>query len=400
MSRAIRGRHVGLSLVVVSCVWPSASGARAQSAAVLTELGRLHERIADPDQVLAIPEARQAKARLAEWKLAPEQLSPADRARLRQIEVCIALSDGDAKTALRHARTLVEEFPDDPERCATAYVAACAAGDAKLGYDLLKKLARGATGEQRRLISRRRRWIRGVGRSAPDVEIRAEDATVFRPTRRGERVLLIDFWNVPQTRAGDSGAALRELYKQYENSRHIEFVGVNADAEPDVPAAQEFAEQRGYVWQQRYERTAIDAPITHQAFRAGAPPWQVLIDTFGVVRAAGSVAEPGFQYAVRAAVAEARGDYEIVLPRARDGTQPARPSAGITVAPQSGRPSDAGDQELPSNPDALAKLTQARAFLKAKSRSRAIALFEEIVREYPGTREAQEAQEYLDSLNP
>ena len=48
----------------------------------------------------------------------------------------------------------------------------------------------------------------------------------------------------------------------------------------------------------------------------------------------------------------------------------------------------------------LAKLTQARAFLKAKSRSKAIKLFEEIVRDYPGTREAQEAQEYLDALNP
>ncbi|MBU0616169.1 MAG: hypothetical protein KKI02_00480, partial [Planctomycetes bacterium] len=59
-----------------------------------------------------------------------------------------------------------------------------------------------------------------------------------------------------------------------------------------------------------------------------------------------------------------------------------------------------GDQELPSNLEARAKLTQARAFLKAKSRSRAIKLFEEIVRDYPGTKEAQEAQEYLDSLNP
>ena len=398
MSNGIRWRQIRLGLGLICCGWLLAAGAWGQSAAMLRELGKLHDRMTDPDKVLTARDAKQAKNRLAEWKLKPGKLTPEDRVRLGRIEVCIALADGDAKTALQRAQALLGEFPDDPGVCATAYLAACAAADAKLGSDTLKRLARGAKGDQRRHISQRRRWMRGVGKQAPEVEIRTEDMTGFRTTRRGERVLLIDFWNVLQTRESDTSEALRALQKEYQHSLHLEFVGVNADAEARVPEAKTFAEENGYVWEQRYEHADTDAPITHQAFHAGKPPWQVLIDTFGYVRAVGSVREPGFQYAVRAAVAEARGDYEIVLPRTRDGTQPQRASA--TIEPKPKQKMGSGDQELPSNLDARAKLTQARAFLKAKSRSRAIKLFEEIVRDYPGTKEAQEAQEYLDSLNP
>jgi hypothetical protein len=392
------GTAIIRSAGAICCCWLLTASAWGQSAALLQELGRLHERIADADKVLTARDAKQAKDRLAEWKLDPEKLAPEDRVRLEQIEVCIALAEGDAKTALQRATALRDQFPDDSGVWQTAYLAACAAGDAQLGSDMLEKLARGTRDEQRRRISQRRRWMRGVGKPTPELEIRAEDMTGYWTTRRGERVLLIDFWNVLDAPTGEASAALRALYDEYQHSLNIEFVGVNADAEARVPEARAFAEESGYVWKQRYERAAVEAPITHRAFHAGKPPWQVLIDTFGYVRAIGSVSEPGFQYAVRAAVAEARGDYEIVLPRARDGTQPERASAKIVAAPKKRLQSE--EQELPSNADALAKLTQARAFLKAKSRSKAIELFREIVRDYPGTQEAQEAQEYLDSLNP
>jgi hypothetical protein len=398
MSHAFPSRDVKLTLGLALCAWLLASGAWGQSAAVLNELSRLHERIADPDHLLTVQEARQAKSRLAAWSFEPEQLTPEDRVRLGQIEVCVALADGDAKTALQRAEALAQEFGDDSAVQQTAYLAACAAGDARLGSDLLAKLARGASGDDRRRISQRRRWMRAVGKPAPELEIRTEDMTGYWTNRRGTRVLLIDFWNVAQTRENDTGDALKVLYKQFQHNPNIEFVGVNADAEDNVPDAKKFAEENGYAWKQRYEHAAIDAPLTHQAFRAGSPPWQVLIDTFGYFRAVGSVAEPGFQYAVRAAVAEARGDYDLVLVRARDGTQPERPS--VKIEPKTAKRSEVDDKQLPSNQDALAKLTQARAFLKAKSRSRAIKLFQEIVRDYPGTKEAQEAQEYLDSLGP
>ena len=307
------------------------------------------------------------------------------------------MARGNAKAALERAGSLLSEFPDDAAVFEVAYLAACAAGDAKLGSDVLKKLAKGAKDDRRRRLAQHRRWIRGVGKKAPEVEIRTEDMTGFKTARRGDRILLIDFWNVVSTREDDTSAALRALHEEYQHSLHVDFVGVNADAEARVPEAKEFAKESGYVWKQRYEYAATDAPITHQVFRAGTPPWQVLIDTFGYVRAVGSVREPGFQYALRAAVAEARGDYEIVLPRTRGGMQPERASA--KVEPQVKKPGQP-EGELRSDPDAAAKLTLARTYRKTGTRTDAKRLFEEIVRDYPGTREAKEAQEYLDSLNP
>ncbi len=395
---ANRWRRVGLVAAVVWCIWPAVSGAWAQSAATLRELNKLHERIADPGKVLTAKDARQATNRLAEWKLTPEKLSPEDRARLGRIEVYIALAKGDAKAALERARSLLDESADDAAGCEAAYLAACAAGDAKLGSDMLKKLTKGAKGDRRRRLSQRRRWIRGVGKKAPEVEIRAEDMTAFRTTRRGDRVLLIDFWNVLSTREDDTSESLRALREEYQHSLHVDFVGVNADAETRVPEAKEFAKESGYVWKQRYEYAAADAPITHQAFRAGKPPWQVLIDTFGYVRSIGSAREPGFQYALRAAIAEARGDYPVVLPRTRDGKQSERASAKIE--PQAKKPAQQ-EGELRSDPDAAAKLNLARTYLKTGKRTDAKRLFEEIVRNYPGTLEAKEAREYLDSIwNP
>jgi hypothetical protein len=101
---------------------------------------------------------------------------------------------------------------------------------------------------------------------------------------------------------------------------------------------------------------------------------------------------------LRAAVSEARGEHEIVLPRTRDGQQPTRPSAQVKPKEKERRERD---EELPSNPEARQKLTLARTYLKTGKRTDARRLFEEVVRDYPGTVEAKEAQEYLDSIwNP
>lgn len=393
-------RRSGFALGVLCCGWLAASTVRGQSAATLRELEKLHERMADPHKVLTTKDAKRANDRLVEWRLEPEKLSPVDRARLRRVEVYIALASGDARAALEGAQSLLAEFADEPATLEAAYLAACAGGDAKLGTDLLKQLTKHAKGDQRRRLTQRRRWIRGVGKQAPEVEIRAEDMTEFSTTRRGDKVLLIDFWNVLLPPDEKTARALRDLHEEYRHSLHVELVGVNADAEARVDQAKKFAKEHGYVWKQRYEYQAQRAPITHQAFHAGRPPWQVLIDTFGYIRAIGAASEPGFQYALRAAIAEARGDQEVVMPRTRDGEQPTRPSARVRAQPTPKKVSE-DEGELPSNPEALRKLRLARTYLKTGKRSDAKRLFEEIVQDYPGTNEAQQAQEYLDSIwNP
>jgi len=397
MFPASRAKRLAAFVVLVGIGQLAAQRAGAQPQGVLNELKTLHGRIANPGAVLSAAEAQRAADRLAEWGLEPERLSADDRGRLRQVELYIALARGDAARALELARGLLAEQPEDQAALEAAYLSACAAGDAQLATQVLEQLGKTATGQQRRLLSLRRRWVRGVGEKAPDVTIRTEDLTEFSTTRRGERVLLIDFWNVLTPPDEATMRALRELYGEYRHNLYIEFVGVNADAESRIAEAQAFAKQNGLVWKQRYEAQAQEAPITHQAFHAGTPPWQVLIDTFGYIRAIGAASEPGFVYAVRAAVAEAQGQYELVMPRTRAGQQAQRGGA----APETREKEEAGDKPagpLPSNPEALQKLQLARTYLKTGKRTDARRLFEEIVRDFPGTQEAREAQEYLDSI--
>lgn len=397
MCRVIPTRF-GLGLGAVCCVWLAAPGAWGQAKPTLRELEKLHDGLVNPQQVLTAKDAKRAGDRLAEWNLVSDELSPADRGRLWRVELYVALARGDAGAALEKAQALAGEFSDEPATLEAVYLAACAAGDAQLGSEVLRKLSKGAKGDRRRLLSQRRRWMRGVGKKAPDVLIRTEDMTEYSTIRRGERVLLIDFWNVLLPPDEQTVTALGKLYEEYRNSLHVEFVGVNADAEARVEAAKEFAKASGYVWKQRYEYAATQAPITHKAFHAGNPPWQVLIDTLGYIRAIGAAHEPGYQYALRAAIAEARGDHEIVMPRTHDGKQPKRASASVEPGPKKAAEPEA---EPPSDPEASAKLRRARAYLKIGKRTDAKQLFEEIVRDYPGTLEAQQAQEYLDSIwNP
>jgi len=369
--------------------------ARGQSETTLRELRRLHDRLADPQRVLSRQDARQARDRLAEWRLDPAALSPDDRARLWRIELYAALAEGAAGAALERARQLWKVAPDDPGTAAAVHLAACAAGDAQLALRALARLAEGADSRRRRWISRQRRWLRRVGEKAPDVVIRTEDMTEFSTARRGDRVLVLDFWNTRLKPDEEQIAALRGLFDEYRRSLHIELVGINADSETRAEQARQFAKEHGFVWKQRYEYQARGAPLTHGAFHAGNPPWVVLIDTFGYVRAVGAAYEPAFQYALRAAVAEAGGAQQPLLPRTHTGQQAERPGAAAeAAAPSSEQPAP----ELPSNPEALQKLRLARTYLKTGKRSEARRLFEEIVRNYPGTREAREAQEYLEAL--
>ena len=388
--RAIAG------LLAWSMVWICPTEALGQTAAMLEQLQKLHERATAPDVVLTAGDVKQIADRLREWKLDPEKLSREDRVRLGRVEVHIALAKGDAKAGYERAVALLGEYPEEHSVQETAYLAAYTAGDAKLGTEMLKEISKGATGEQRRQNSMRRRWLRGVGKPAPDVEIVTEDMTGYKTTRRGDRVLLIDFWNVAQSKEDDTSTLLSGLSKDYQYDTHLEMVGVNADSEDKLEEAKEFAKAGGYTWKQKYEYTALKAPITHEAFHAGPPPWQVLIDIYGYVRAIGSLREPGFQYAVRATVAEARGDHECVLPRTRDGTQPELASAKIKPIDKKTTKEQGG--ELRSDPDAAAKLNLARTYMKTGKRTDAKRLFQEIVRDFPGTFEAKEAQEYLDSF--
>ncbi len=398
MSRMHAARGSTLRLWAFAAVWGlSACVATAQSRSVLREFRKLHDRLARPDAVVGESDARLAHERLAVWKLDPQRLAPQDRRALAELQIAMNLGLGDVRSARAALERLRKLAPDDPQTWRWTWLVAVAGGDAKQAHEAISKLRKTTTDHaQRRQWSRRLRWIRQVGQDAPDVTIRTEDLTEIDVADRGEQVLVIDFWNTRRPPPEAAIAALRQLYEQYHDSPNVAFVGVNADSERDLDKARAFAKDKGMVWKQCYEGRSAAAPITHKAFKAGRPPWTVLIDSYGYIRAIGSADEPAFVYALRAAMAEARGDVEPVGPRTIRGEQR---QAGVAQAAPKKKPgvhTNPGD--LPSNPQAASKLRQARAFLKTGLKKKARQLLEEIIRDYPGTLEAYKAKEYLETI--
>ena len=122
----------------------------------------------------------------------------------------------------------------------------------------------------------------------------------------------------------------------------------------------------------------------------------MIIDRDGVIRAVGLITEPAFQYALRATVAEANGEYPSLMPRTRDG----RKSDAARVARERRRQAEEAKNPppkmLPSDPIAASLLRQARLYLKTGKRTLAREIFERVVREYPGTPEAKDAEFWLE----
>lgn len=371
--------------------------AAAQSRSVLRELRKLHERVARPERVLTEQDARNVRQRLEVWKLDPARLAPDDRRAFYELRISSALGLGDVAAARQALVSLKKLEPDSPRSWQWTWLVAVAGGDAKLAREAITHLRKAASEHaRRRQWSRRLRWIRQVGQDAPDLTIRTEDLSEFDVADRGEQVLVIDFWNTRRPPRETAIAALKRLYEQYHDSPNVAFVGVNADSERDLDKARAFAKDKGMVWKQCYEGRSAAAPITHKAFKAGRPPWTVLIDSYGFIRAVGSADDPAFVYALRAAMSEARGDVEPVGPRTIEGEQR---QAGVAKAAPKKKPgvrTNPGD--LPSNPQAASKLRQARAFLKTGLKKKAKQLLEEIIRDYPGTLEAYKAKEYLETI--
>ncbi len=373
------------------------AAAAAQTPA-LAELKTLHERLTSPKGLLTEADGRLASDRLAEWKLDPTKLETADKLRLLTIETLAPLARGDAAKAGEKARELVEAAGTDAKSLDAAYLGAVAAGDAQTAELALRRRTDSADANLRKELSRKRQWTATVGRKAPEVEIRTEDGKEFIPTKRGDKVLIIDFWNSLSAPSAAQLTALQKLYEEVGSDQHVDFIGVNADSENRLDKAREFAAKNKMTWPQRYEAVAVKAPITHEAFKAGPPPWLVLVDSYGYIRAIGDAAEPAFQYALRAALAEARLEFEAVMPRTRDGKQATPPgsNAGAASGGKKEPERTPPKSDLPSNAEARSKLQQAHSMRRGGMKTKARQMYEEIVRDYPGTKEAEEAAFWLE----
>jgi hypothetical protein len=380
-------------------MWWGPPAGLAQDVDAVQRLERLHAEAVQPGKVLSADEGQQALRRLLDLNLRRDALEPEQRAQILHIRIYSALALGDARLAAGYLVELQEQSPDERATLDAGYLVACASGDAQTGEQTVKQLRGLADADERRLLAQRRRWLRVVGTAAPEITITTEDGTDVTPAERDAVVLVIDFWATRFPPSDDLLTAFRQVHEVYQNDRKVEFLGINTDSPTRVEQAQVFAKSTGYVWSQHYERGAARDKSVRKAFDAGSPPWQVVVDQYGYIRAVGAADEPGFQYALRAAVAEAKRRYDPVLPRTRAGQQAAPKEvvaeAARRQAPDRKKPAPTGD--LPSNPEAARKLRLARTFLKTGRRTDAKRLFQEVVRDYPGTREAKLAQEYLDN---
>lgn len=357
----------------------SAQIASGDERANIQALQRLHEGLCDPGRVLSAEQGQQALESLREWNLSTNRLDQEQNRWLLETEIYAALAIGDVQRAARKMSELRQLFPERREMLEAAYLVATAAGDGEAGQGALKALGKVVDSKERKALGRRRRWSRHLGQPVPDVDIPLEDGNKMSARQRYGNVLVVDFWNTHDV-TEQYAQALKTLRAAYSSEFRVQFVGINSDSEARVDQARAFAEAAGYTWPQHYERKAGRAPITHKAFHAGSPPWTVVIDGAGRIRAVGAVTEPAFCYALRATVAEVTGKL-----------------AGERPAPHKGKKRVA-KSDLPSDPEAQALLRKARTFLKTGMKKKAKELLKEIIRKYPGTREARDAQERLDYL--
>jgi hypothetical protein len=289
---------------------------------------------------------------------------------------------------------------DPNEEVETEYLAAIAAGDTRRALNAHITIGKLGPPEDESLKSRRAQMymcMNDIGTPAPEVTIITTDGSKLSPAKRKGAVLLLDFWSTKNAPTAEALAALKFIAADYSAEMMFEMVGVNSDDAGDADKARKWAGEKGASWKQCYEGKSSAAPITHGAFKIAKPAARsILIDGKGFIRASGTATEPAFVYAVRCAVAEAKGQFDYISPKDKDG-KPAytEPVGEITSGRKKDEAREPGKDELPSNPDAANLLLRARAAMRAGMRNEAKKLFQEVIDKYPGTKEAKEAEELM-----
>lgn len=381
-----------------SCVLLSAMAGAIASAQDSPAVKVIHERYREvvlSGKVLSKREGQVLHDQLGVLPLERDKLDDETLGQVLALETMVPLAAGDAAAAVNKYEALRERLPEADVTLRIGYLVGMAAGDGQLVQQSLRAMRAHADSARRRVISRRRRCTRRVGQRSPQVVIRAGELDEFDTLDRGDRVLVIHFWNMKDAAGQDADAPLAALYAWCKQHGKIDFVGVDADDEGDYEKARVFAAEHGYTWPQRYEGKSRKATITHEAFHIGSPPWLVVIDSYGYIRAAGDADDPALAYAIRVAAAEASGQVARVVPRTRDGK---RPQVSDATAEDGAAAKTRPRKELRSDPQAASLLRQARAFAKAGLKTKAKALFQQIIRDYPDTIEAKKATEYLQDL--
>jgi peroxiredoxin len=372
--------------------------ARGQDAQTLAELKRLHEKLVPPTAIISLADGRAALDQVNSWNLAPDKLEAEQRGWLFQVLLHGDLAVGDAARAADCLSKLQREFARLRATLHAQWQVAIAAGDAELATRTLSTLKEQGAASEKSLSTRRDR-LEMVGQLAPAVTVKTADGKRIALQQRDGVVLLLDFWSLDKKPDEKQVKALRELYLEFAASEHVRFLGVNTGPSADLESARRFVADKGYEWPQYFQAEPRSEQLD-ELFHVKFVPWQVILDREGNVRAVGVATEPEFVYALRAAVAEAAGEYVAVRPKTTAGVEAeartvVKPAPPETKEKEKEKPVASGD--LPHNAEATSMLNQARVYLKTGRKTDAKKLLQEIVEKYPGTWEAKDAQETLDA---
>ncbi len=385
------------------------TAAYSQDVKALEELAGWAARLDKPTDILSRDDARTLQEQLQAWDLPPEKLSPAQLADLTRVHILAALAAGDAKQAAAQFDNL-RNFPDTRETLRAAWLVAGATGDAALGAETLQKLdAQKAAPEQ--AINLRLKRLTLVAHPAPEGEFETDAGKSFSLRERAGQVVVLTFIRPGDLKDEKHVQPLRKLYAPLAAETKALFLMAMPDASADLSAL-----HKALAGAKLPEQCLTGGAALAQQLSVESTPLSVLIDKSGNVRAVGTAGEPEFAYAVRAAVAEAKGEHETVLPKTTDGlvAVPVKPGAPAAAAATPGqRPGGAGkgDEakkgkqpdarpagELPHNTEAKGLLDQARLYRKTGRKTDAKRVLKQIVDEYPGTWEAAEAKSELEIL--
>ncbi len=364
----------------------------------LEALKALHDRLAGAREAIAVDEARKALEELKKLDLRAEQLASEPRTWMNRALVAASLAAGDAGAAPEALAALERDAGGTRETLRAAWEVAVATGDAERGARTLEALEKARLAPTATLEARRKR-LELVGAPAPGVIVEASDGARLDLRLRQGVVLVLDLWSTTDRPKERQLESIRRLNAEFATDPRLRLLGINSDPPTSADAAEALARELKLDWPQHYERS-VDAPLTRGAFKVDAPPLQVLIDGEGLVRAVGLASEPEFVYAVRAAVAQAKGQHPVIRPRTIAGLAASPPAGtrggGPDVADKPGEATKDTPQvqpDLPSIPEARDLLDRARLYLKTGKKTEAQKLLRELIEKYPHSREAKEARD-------
>jgi hypothetical protein len=335
--------------------------------------------------------------RLDSWNFERADLQPGDRLNALLCLAYGSMAVGNARTALDYGGELTTEFKNNADAMTAALRAANCGGDARLAYTANQQLARLAKGDAREAARDQSRWLKLIGQRPPNTAIEVGDKSVELRRREGVGLVLY-LWNLRHPPDDEQVRVMKAQPDAYRTAEALQFVGLCAAGRNGEEKAREYLSHHGITIAHHFENKAAGAPITHRIFKAGASPCQIVIDGDGVIRGFADIGEPSLVYAMRAVVAEAAGKYEPPDSRSIDGKTSLRTHSQAEFdTPPPPEPRTPKSQ-LPSNQEAEAKLRQARTLLRTGFRTKAKQLLQEIMRDYPGTRQARDAEERLEYL--